>query len=570
MDSAIRRRFSVSAGFVAAVLLGASPCASHAAAPSRAAADCAKLQGVAIPAAQISLPTSGAAVKDAKLVPAAPETHEQPTAFNPSGLTLAKPEFCKVTGAIAPVDPSAPPINFELNLPTQWNGKAVHMGGGGFDGNVVTGLNALPRSPDTLALPITRGFATFGSDSGHTGNDATFAVSKEALQNFSGDQLQKTHDVALALIKARYGKAPAKLYFTGQSEGGREGLTVAQRWPEEYDGVAVTAPAMNFTKMLFHFADVSTAISRPGGYLNAAKVKTLADAILDQCDMNDGIKDGIVGNYLGCRFDPSVLRCPRGLDTGDSCLSDQQLATVAVLYRPTIWRGADGKPIVELPRYLVGGNEGSPGALQAWIFGKNPMPRQIPVGKDLTQQKVGTGTAPYYATMGLRYLIANNPAFDPYDFDPVPYAAQVKDAVKLLASDDPNIGAFMKRGGKLIMLHNTSDATVTPVQTMAYYDSVVATLGREQTNSFARLYIVPGGDHGGGGPVPSKVDLLGMLDQWVAGGKAPQDDWTAEEDGPDGKPIRTKPLCAYPYYPRYSGSGDANLATSFRCVASRP
>ena len=563
-------RWALGACLALAASVVLAPSAGHAAtAGGPAAAACAKLGSFTLAAAAIGEPSGGAAVKEAKLVAADPQHTDKPTPFNPSGIVPARPEFCQVTGEIAPVDPMAPPINFEVNLPTQWNGKALQMGGGGFDGNVVNGLGALPRAPDAAPLPINRGFVTFGSDSGHTGNDATFAANAEALTNFAGAQLKKTHDVAVALIKARYGKPATKMYFAGQSEGGREGMTVVQRWPADYDGVVVTAPAMNFAKTMFHFEGVSTAMSQPNGYLNPKKVEALAAAVLDQCDMNDGVKDGIVGNYLGCRFDPTMIRCPRGRDTGDTCLSDAQLATVDAALGPTIWRDDTGKPIVEYPRYMVGGTEGAPGALAAWVFGRNAMPRVQPAGKALTQQSAGTGIAPFYAASAIRYLVTKDPNFQTFAFDARPYTKQIDEIVKLTASDNPDISAFQKRGGKLIMLHNTSDSAVSPMATMGYYDTVVATLGKDTAQSFLRLYIVPGGAHGGDGPVPSKVDLLGMIDTWVTAGKAPGDDWTAEFDGPDQKANWTKPLCAYPYYPRYVGSGDSKVAASYHCVVSR-
>src|SRR5436190_2458904 len=187
---------------------------------------CETLAASRIAAETIGLPTKGADIKSARLVAAAPET-KAPGRGNAIAVTLARPEYCEVKGEIVSVDPAAPPIRFQVNLPTEWNGKALQQGGGGFDGNVVTAIGALPRAPDTTPYPITRGYATFGSDGGHDGNDGSFAVNEEALTNFAGAQLKKAHDVAMALIKTRYGRTPRRTYFVGQSEGGREGLTVA-------------------------------------------------------------------------------------------------------------------------------------------------------------------------------------------------------------------------------------------------------------------------------------------------------------------------------------------------------
>jgi feruloyl esterase len=534
--------------------------------PGGAQQACETLATSRIAAETIGLPTKGADIKSARLVAATPETKAAPTPGNPSGVARARPEYCEVKGEIASVDPAAPPIRFQVNLPSDWNGKALQQGGGGFDGAVVTAIGTLPRAPDTTPYPLMRGYATFGSDGGHDGNDGSFAVSQEALTNFAGAQLKKTHDVAIALIKARYGRSPRRMYFVGQSEGGREGLTVAQRFPNDYDGVVVTAPAINFTNAMMRFVDIATALARPGGFLTLPKVKAFGEAVLAQCDMNDGVKDGIVGNYLGCNFNASVLRCQGGTDTGDTCLSDAQLATIDAAYRQTEWKDAAGKVIVTYPRMLFGGGESQPGGMPAWITGRAPMPRPQPTGKGMNQQQLGLGTASFYGNSALRYFVVKDPAFDTFDFNPKPYAKQIGDVVTLLASNDPNLSAFQKRGGKLIMLHNTADLAVSPVSTINYYNAVMKTLGKTTVDQFARLYIVPGGDHGGGGDVPSKVDLLGMLDGWVEGGHAPAEDATAQEFDADLHVTRTKPLCRYPNYPQYSGQGDPNVAASYRCT----
>ncbi len=525
---------------------------------------CNALAASRIPAEMIGLPTKGAQVTSAEFKAATPEVKEAPTPFNPSGVTLARLAYCEVKGEILPLDPAAPGIRFQVNLPSDWNGKALQQGGGGYDGNVVAAVGALPRAPDTAPYPITRGFATFGSDGGHQGNDATFALNQEALTNFAYAQLKKAHDVAMALIMARYHRAPSKTYFVGQSEGGREGLTVAQRFPQDYDGIVVTAPAINYTNLMLRFNDASAALAQPGAFLGAAQIKTFGDAVLGQCDMNDGVKDGIVGNYLGCKIDRAALQCKGG--TSDTCLTAPQVAALAAIYDPKEWKDASGKVIASYPRFLVGGAEAAPGGIAAWITGRAPLPKPQPAGKDFNPQQLGLGIGAFYGNSAVRYLIVKNPAFDSLDFKPQQYAQQTAQAIQLLASNDPNLAAFQKRGGKLIMLHNTSDLAVSPVATMNYYDAMVKTLGKKTVDQFARLYIVPSGGHGGDGDVPSKVDLLGLLDQWVDHGHAPAEDAVAQEFGPDLKVTRAKPLCMYPNYPRYVGSGDKNAASSYRCT----
>jgi feruloyl esterase len=485
-----------------------------------------------------------------------------------SAAVVAMPtEHCEIKGEIPPINPDAPPIRFQVNLPTDWNGKALHMGGGGYDGTVVTGLGAVPRSPDNTPVPLARRYVTFGSDSGHEGNDASFAANQEALTNFAYAQLKKTHDAALALVKARYNRAPDKTYFAGQSEGGREGLTVAQRFPADYDGVIVTAPAIHFANIMMHFSDVAAASAQTGGFLTPASVKAFASAVLAQCDSNDGVADGFVGNYLGCAFDASRLRCGAASAPADGCFSDAQMHTLDTVYRPTSWKDASGKEFVSYPRYLVGGGEDNPGDMPAWITGRSPLPRPQPAGK-LNAQQLGISIAASYSNSAVRYLIARDPALDTTAFVPQRYAKAIAAAVKLLASDDPNLAAFHRRGGKLIMLHNTADLAVSPVATIDYYEAVRRTLGAATARQFARLYIVPGGDHNGGN-APSKVDLLDMLDRWVVHGEPPGESAVAEEYNADHEATRSKPLCAYPDYPRYTGSGDKNAAGNYRCTAAR-
>ena len=491
------------------------------------------------------------------------------TAARITGATIvAMPvEHCEIKGEIPPVDPAAPPIRFQVNLPTDWNGKALQMGGGGFDGTVVTGVGPLPRAPDTAPVPIARGYATFGSDSGHEGNDATFASNQEALINFAYAQLKKTHDVALALIKARYDRVPAKVYFAGQSEGGREGLTVAQRFPEAYDGIVVTAPAIHFTNVMMHFSDVATALAEPDGYLAPANVKAFAAAVLAQCDMNDGVADGFVGNYLGCRFDATRLRCGTPGAPANGCFTDAALHTLDTIYRPTSWKDAGGKELLTYPRYLVGGGEDNPGDMPAWITGRAPLPRPQPAGKAMNAQQLGIGISSAYSNSAIRYLVTNDPALDTVGFKPEMYSKQLRAAVTLLASDNPDLRAFQRRGGKLIMLHNTADLAVSPVATMEYYEAVVRGTGPKVAQQFVRLYVVPGGDHNGGN-APSKVDLLDMLDRWVVNGHAPDETAVAEEYNADHQVTRSKPLCMYPNYPRYT-AGDKNAAASYRCTAAK-
>jgi len=229
--SARRIAFAALATLGACCALAASGAASAA---SYVAKHCAELEGRSIPAPVIGLPTRGALIWSASVVKAA-------APGNRNG------EYCRIVGSIRAVQDTTPDIRFEVNLPSRWNGRALQMGGGGYSGVVVSGTEPMPFAPDST--PLARGYATFGSDSGHVGNSgrADFAANDEAIVNFGFGHLKKTHDVALALIQMGYGRGPEKTYFAGGSTGGREGLTVIERYPADYDGVIANAPAINFS-----------------------------------------------------------------------------------------------------------------------------------------------------------------------------------------------------------------------------------------------------------------------------------------------------------------------------------
>ncbi len=256
------------------------PVASTAATPPDRARELTKLT---IAPSAISLPTHGATINAATLIAADQKD-------NSNG------EFCKVLGAILPDDPAAPNINFEVNLPSQWNGKALHYGGGGYDGVLITGLANVRFFKPGTETPLKRGYVTFGSDSGHQSalpGDGSFAMNDEALRNFSGDQLKKTHDVAFDLVKRRYGRLPERLYFFGNSQGGHEGFIVIQRWPQDYDGVVSIHPVYDFVPLQLDGNALSRAMyNSEGGWIDPAKLKLLQGAVMRACDRLDGVDHG--------------------------------------------------------------------------------------------------------------------------------------------------------------------------------------------------------------------------------------------------------------------------------------
>jgi len=325
--------------FVAGAALLLAACETAKVADLDPAQACAALKQP-IDARSIGLPSGGATIESAVLVAAAPLAVNPKPPFGPPppevAVIPATPEYCKVIGAIGPVDAAAPPIRFQVNLPTQWNGSSVQFGGGGFNGVLITGLGLLPSARPDRPSPLMRGFVTYGTDSGHQNAPGVplqaFALNDEALVNFAYASYKKVRDAAVELMKRRYGERPKKLYFVGSSEGGREGLTMAQRYPQDFDGIFSRVPVIHWTGL--QHAGTRAGIGSMGdGWVRPAQVKLVNDAVLAACDASDGLADGIVSDAVGCRnrFDITRLQCAPGA-SGDSCLSEAQVRAVQTLH----------------------------------------------------------------------------------------------------------------------------------------------------------------------------------------------------------------------------------------------
>jgi Tannase and feruloyl esterase len=507
--------------------------------PESSAAACARLNGTVIARDQIGLPTTGATVANATLVAA----------------TATLPEYCQVTGAIAPVDPSAPPINFRVNLPSQWNEKAMHFGGGGYNGSVVAATGTAPAAPAGTTPPLGRGYATFGSDSGHTGGNAQFAVNGESMVNFGYAQLKKTRDVAMRLVSLRYGKNAQRTYWVGNSQGGREGLTVAQRFPADYDGVLVRVPVLSFTGLQLQGNRVAQALAQPGGWLNNAEIDTLQAAVVGACDMNDGLADGVISNYAACNFDAATLRCPDGTDTADTCLSDAQINTVRALHTPFNFGFAVANGVTQYQAWGWGSENNPANNWRTWVTGTAPAGGLIAsLGNQFTQ-----------------YFIAQNqPGFDPLTFQASQWQPRIQAVSQVVDSTNPDLAPFFARRGKLIIVEASGDYARSPNATLAYHDAVRARVGAATADANMRLYMTPGADHGNVGNTgwpATTTDWVALLEEWVERGAAPADKLTQVRNDA-AAPFATnaiRPICRYPSYPRYIG-GDVNSVASYNCV----
>ena len=492
--------------------------------------DCTTLTGATVPKSAIGLPTSGAVVASATLV------------SDPRNGT-----YCKLTGGVKPIDPTAPDIKFQINLPEHWNGRALQLGGGGFNGTVVTGEMGLFPDP-AKPLPLKQGYVTFGSNSGHEGTivDASFALNKEAFDNFNGAQIKKTHDVAMALVRRFFHAQPRHVYFAGGSRGGLEALIAAERWPADYNGIIAVHPAFDGTALTTARAlDRNVVFAKTDGWVSPNKLATVFAKVLDRCDKLDGAKDGLIGNVTACRtaFDVASLRCSGGTDTGSDCLSDAQIASIRQLTTPTklgmVLSGID--TIAPLP---ILESDADPGRT---FFGTTSDPRSS-FGGALTDQSA-------------RFMVMQDARYDVTKYDPASHS----DRLLQLSREADVTGAlvpFQRRGGKLLLMHGTSDMLIPPGNSVAFFERLQGAHGARLVG-FARFYMAPGFGHGNGN-FRVGWDSLAVLDTWVTKSKQPGPQVVTDTN--TATLGRTRPLCEYPAYPKYTGSGDANVAASFTCV----
>lgn len=527
---------------------------------------CEALKGAVVEPSRIVWPgqTSGAATVDtATLVPASAMAVAERGATPAATITPALPEHCRVIGRIAPVDPKAEPIQFQVNLPLRWNGRSVQYGGGGFNGVLINGLALVPGSRYDLPAPLAQGYATVGTDSGHQNKPGVspmaFALNDEMLVNFAHASYPKVRNVSVELMKRAYGRGPERLYFVGSSEGGREGLTMAQRYPTAFDGIFSRVPVIHWTGL--QFAGTRNGAATFGdGWLNAGHVKLVHEATLAVCDAADGLADRVISDSEGCkrRFDPAALACKPGQDA-NTCLNSAQVKAVQTLRTPFRFPYPLANGLTEYPGWGIGGEDttayGPTGGWRAWWVGTAP-----PAVPALP----ANGISWFYGGGAMQYFYARDPSRDPRTITPESVADRVKAVSALMDSTNPDLSAFHARGGRLIVLEYLSDYAQSAYAGLQYGEAVRRTMGSRAADFF-RLYAAPGVDHVGTG-APALMDPLGTLAAWVESGQAPQGLQLAEQEAkPPFRLVRTRPLCEWPAWPRYKG-GDGNAASSFECT----
>ena len=448
---------------------------------------------------------------------------------------------CRVSGVIDKE------IRFTELLPDRWNERLFAGGGGGFVGSV----------QNQAVASVNFGYATVGTDTGHEaeGLDAQWAFGNRERQiNYGYLAIHRTAEIAKAIVKAYYGVDSRYAYFFGCSNGGRQALMEAQRFPADFDGVVSCAPALDFTNIAASFVRNTQAVYPDPKALQASAIspdnlRLLESKVLDACDARDGVKDGVLDDPRECPFKIGDLpSCPGGRAAAD-CVTSTERAAIERIYSPTTSRGTTiypGQPF---------GGEGQQGGWQPWITGMNASPGTE--GRPPSLQFA-------FGTEFFKYLALGRQDFDYATYDLSNWDKDTAAIAKDLNALDSDLSKFKARQGKLILAHGWADPALNPLSTIAYYGKVQA---RDPgIRDYVRLFMMPGVLHCAGGPGPDFVDWFSPIAEWVEHGHAP-DRVIAQKRSADGRVLKARPLCPYPQRAVYDGKGSVTEAESFVCQA---
>lgn len=440
--------------------------------------------------------------------------------------------FCRVQGRIEKE------IDFEVWLPAHpaWNGKQLGVGNGGYAGFI---------NYSALAQGLRRGYAASSTDTGHKGGpmDASWALGHPQRIEDYGHRAQHLTAIATKqIIAAYYGQPARRAYFMGCSNGGQQGLTAAQRYPQDYDGIVSGAPGTNFPDMSTYVM-LSGRRNVGGTILSQPQMDWVVQRMVEACDARDGVNDGLIEHPPSCGFDFESLAC-KGHEKGQ-CLGTEQIALVRALYSPLL----DGAGREIYPPPAVGA-----------LLPVTELERRGKLGADM-----------------YRYAVFDDPNWDPSTFVLERDLPIARKRLRALISEDPDLSAFAERGGRMILYHGWDDSGPSPYNSIKYYERVREHVGASETPSFFRLFMVPGMYHCAGGPGPNSFgnagdppkldaqhDVLMALERWVEQGVAPER--IIASSVREAKIDRSRPLCPYPQRARYRGLGDVDRADSFVCV----
>lgn len=463
------------------------------------------------------------------------------SAANDTGDSTTPPS-CRITLRVT--DPDGGEVTVWVALPLHtWNGRFQGVGGSGFLGG----------DPARLTAPLRAGYAAAATDAGHPGANADFvlnpdgSLNRPAINDFGYQGIEDMTVAAKAMVKAFYGRDAAYSYFNGCSTGGRQGITEAQRYPDDYDGILSAAPVINYPRLKTGQMWGQVVMLADGNAVAPCKFKAAVAAMTDACDTEgDGVRDGVIGDPLGCRFDLSTLV---GRATACGPITTADVEVMKKIQQgarrengDSLWYGlAPGTPFAGMNDTVVSNGKyvGSPAATGLWWFSR---------------------------------FLAQDPSWDWTTLTYPKYEAYFDKAVSTyndaLGADNPDLSGFASAGGKLLLWHGTADFAVPFQSTVDYYRRVLEKLGPGRTQQFLRLFLAPGVDHCGSGPGPQPADPFAALVDWVERGRAP---WTlpAVRTGADGSVTATRPLCMYPNVARWTGRGAPTDGTTYRCVPTR-
>ena len=494
--------------------------------------------------------------------------------------------YAVVDGSMAPVTPGGKPINFRVVLPAKWSRRAAQLGGGGMNGTIPN-----VNRNDLLA----KGFVTFGSDSGHqmggfpgmgrpggqsAGDD--WALNEEAIRNLGYMQMKKTHDAAMVIIERVYGERPRFTYYFGGSQGGREGLTVAQRYPADYDGIVADVPILSFSSLMLAPELIRIQEKPKTNWVPRSKVNAIRAEFLRQADKLDGLEDGIINNYMAARalFDMSegspdrdpwaALRAPDGVDPnpGDTSasakLTDGQIGTLKFMYS----RYHFATPLANGVK-----------TFGMWVPNTDPAGSGLIADARYRGQEGASENAPMHShlgALGVTGFLMQDLKANPLDYvEGGPFNKRRVEISEWLDATKPDLSEFYHRGGKLIVTIGTGDTLASPGAQLDYFQSVLDKMGRDTVDAFARFYVIPQAGHGLSGasygttgsgktipatPIPNQFDKNGLVMAWVEENRAPAKTLVVTSGG------RSLPLCSYPNYPKYVGgppeSADSYVSTA--------
>ena len=543
--------------------------------------------GAAIPTSAIGEPVGGVTLSASRWVEAA------------NGV----PAYAVVDGVIAPVDSNGKPINFRVILPASWSRHAAQLGGGGMNGTIPN----LTGNVEGVPL-LAQGFATYGSDSGHQagggrgggrgvapaaggpnpgaaragGAANDWALNEEAIRNLGYMQMKKTHDAAMVVMERIYGERPRFNYYIGTSQGGREALTVAQRYPADYDGIIANVPIVNFSTLMLAPELIRIREKPLANWITRAKVNAIRGEFIRQADKLDGLADGIINNYIAARalFDLSqgipgrdpwaALRAkdnvdPDPADTSAAArLTDGQIATLNLVYS----RYAFSTPLANGVR-----------TFGMWVPNMDPSGSGLILDNRFRGQEGADASAPLHSHLGILGVtgfLMQDLAANPLDYVEGGVLNKRREQIsEWLDSTNPDLSAFYQRGGKMIVTVGTDDTLASPGSQLDYFQSVIDRMGRERVDAFARFFVIPQVGHGLSGSsygvdgdgktipvnrIPNSYDRVGTLLAWVEQNVAPSKTLVVTAGN------RGLPLSSYPNYPRYIG-GPPESATSYVSTA---